>query len=115
MAFAFGERNAFEASIELTSKDTANKAVWSDILMLYSLDAVNSNLGYFLKIGAVTIKAANGLQALISAYVKKIAPLVTDIIESMNVPTHALYAPAAADYIKYNEQPNYGEVINARM
>jgi len=33
----------------------------------------------------------------------------------MNVPVHAIYVPIAKDYVKYNEKPYEGEVINAKM
>ena len=37
------------------------------------------------------------------------------ILGSLNVPVHAIYAPIANDYVKYNEKPYYGEVVNAKM
>lgn len=47
--------------------------------------------------------------------IKEAALTVDNVIESMNVPVHALYAPIAKNYVKYNESPYEGEVINAKM
>ena len=49
------------------------------------------------------------------ALIKDIALRVTDLMDCMNIPKHALYAPIAANYMKYNEFPNNGEVVNAKM
>ena len=47
--------------------------------------------------------------------IKKAAETIDHVIESLNVPVHALYTPIAANYVKYNEKPYEGEVINAKM
>jgi len=33
----------------------------------------------------------------------------------MSIPKHALYAPIAGDYVKYNASENLGEVLGAKM
>ena len=65
--------------------------------------------------GVITSEAALKIDDTIRALVKKVVPHTNSIIENMNVPTHALYAPIAADWVKYNEGTNGGEVLNARM
>jgi hypothetical protein len=47
--------------------------------------------------------------------IKDLAPHTLDIIESLNVPTHALHTPIAGNYIKYNEEQHFGEVVNAKL
>lgn len=47
--------------------------------------------------------------------IKKAADHVDNIIESMNIPVRAVYAPIAKNYVVYNEKSNEGEVINAKM
>lgn len=47
--------------------------------------------------------------------IKKIAEVTTDLLDCLNIPKHALYAPIASDYVKYNANPNHGEVIGAKM
>jgi hypothetical protein len=34
---------------------------------------------------------------------------------SFNIPVHAIKAPIANDYIKYNSYANYGELKNAKL
>jgi hypothetical protein len=36
-------------------------------------------------------------------------------MDCMSIPKHALYAPIAQDYVKYNAHPNHGEIIGAKM
>ena len=50
-----------------------------------------------------------------NALIKKAADKVDNIIESMNLPVKAIYAPIAKDYVLYNEKSYEGEVINAKM
>ena len=40
---------------------------------------------------------------------------IDHIVESMNIPVHAIYSPIAKNYVLYNEKPYQGEVINAKM
>jgi hypothetical protein len=47
--------------------------------------------------------------------VKEVANVCDDVLDCLNVPVHAIYAPVANDYVKYNETDNKGEVIGARM
>lgn len=47
--------------------------------------------------------------------IKNLALNCDDLLDCLNIPKHALYAPIANDYIKYNSQQNFGEVMNARM
>ena len=47
--------------------------------------------------------------------IKDAAQHVDTLIDSFNLPVRAIYAPIAKDYVLYNEKPNEGEVINARM
>jgi hypothetical protein len=47
--------------------------------------------------------------------IKTIAERASDLLDCMNIPKHALYAPIAANYLKYNESANNGEVVGAKM
>ena len=60
-------------------------------------------------------KAAKNVSKTKFALVKELAKCTKDLLDCLNVPKHALYAPIAADYVKYNAQPNFGEVIGAKM
>jgi len=47
--------------------------------------------------------------------IKELALRSSDLLDCLSIPKHALNVPIAADYIKYNASPNYGEVIGAKM
>lgn len=47
--------------------------------------------------------------------IKEAADKIDNIVESLNVPVHALPIPIANNYVKYNEKSYEGEVINAKM
>ena len=47
--------------------------------------------------------------------IKHAANSIDNVIESMNVPVHAVTAPIAKNYVLYNSQPYEGEVIKAKM
>jgi len=40
---------------------------------------------------------------------------VEDLLKLLSVPDDILYAPLAGDYEKYFSQPNFGEVVAARL
>ena len=73
------------------------------------------DLGFYLTHGVVNTQAAERLVAGMNPLIKEFAKSTKDVIECMNVPTHALHTPIVGDYIKYNEQPHYGEVVNAKL
>lgn len=50
-----------------------------------------------------------------NSLIKDVAHVANDIIESFNIPTHALYTPIVGDYVKYNETANFGEVYGAKL
>lgn len=85
------------------------------IFRVYGLDIISRDLGFYLTeevIGPIASKNVNAVQ---NSLIKNLAALAPQIIESMNVPTHALYTPIAGEYVKYNETPHYGEVLNAKL
>lgn len=40
---------------------------------------------------------------------------IDKIIESLNIPVHALKIPIAKDYVQFNSYANYGEVTNSKL
>ena len=91
------------------------KKTYELIFRVFGLDIIIRELGFFLTQGVIGLIAAKNLAEVQNSLIKKLAELAPRIIESMNVPTHALYTPIAADYVKYNETPQYGEVVNAKL
>ena len=63
----------------------------------------------------ISVIAVNNLTKSRHSLIKEIAPRANDLMDCMNIPKHALYAPITQDYVKYNAHPNTGEVIGAKM
>lgn len=47
--------------------------------------------------------------------IKKAAKNAMNVVMSFNVPVHAIKAPIANDYLKYNSYANHGELVNAKL
>ncbi len=114
---AYGERQTLTYSLDVLSSIICPKTqqIFDVIFRIYALDIVLKDLGFFMSYGVVNAHAAKIAQDTFTQLIKTLAVFTPDIIESMNVPTHALYTPIAGDYIKFNESPNYGEVVNAKL
>ena len=87
----------------------------SKVFRLYGAEIVQRELTFFIIQGVIGKKAVNNLTPTRHALIKDIAARATDLLDCMNIPKHALYAPIAANYLKYNESANQGEVIGAKM
>jgi hypothetical protein len=87
----------------------------SKVFRLFGAEIINRELTFFLVQGVISNNALNGLTPIRHALIKDIANKASDLLDCMNIPKHALYAPIAANYLKYNESPNQGEVIGAKM
>ena len=79
------------------------------------MDNIVRDLGFYMPEGVLSQLAGASAIASINGMVKELAKNCGEILESMNVPTHALYTPIIGDYIKYNEKPHDGEVFNAKL
>lgn len=117
LAATYGERQTLEYGEECVKglKSSENKRVLTDVLRLYALDIVERDLKHYILAGVLSSKAAKNVTKTKHALVKELAKSTKDLLDCLNVPKHALYAPIAADYVKYNAEPNYGEVIGAKM
>ena len=102
------------AQLELV-KDSKTRRTFQTIFRIYGLDILKRDQGYYMGQGVMSVKQGKALPNVLNYWIKQLAPSTTDVIESLNVPTHALHTPIAADYIKYNATPNYGEVVNAKL
>jgi hypothetical protein len=58
---------------------------------------------------------ASELKEIYNALIKKAAKNAETIMMSMSVPVHAIKAPIANDYVKYNSYANHGELVNAKL
>ena len=63
----------------------------------------------------ISVNAVANLTKTRHSLIKDIALRANDLMDCMNIPKHALYAPIAQDYVKYNAHPNNGEIVGAKM
>jgi len=83
------------------------------VFRVFAIDAVVRDLGFYIASGAVNTAAAKALPETQKKLIKTAAKNINVLLDSLNVPAHALYAPLAADYVDYYSRPNYGEVSYA--
>jgi hypothetical protein len=96
-------------------QNSENKKLMETVFRLYGSDVIYKDMAFFMMEGVMSKEAANGLTSTRLQLIKDVALRCNDLLDCMSIPKHALYAPIANDYIKYNASPNYGEVIGAKM
>lgn len=79
------------------------RGIFETMFRVYAIDVVIRDLGFYIQEGVINTIAAKKSFEIKNTLIKQLAVMIPVIIESMNVPTHALYTPIAGDYIKYNE------------
>jgi len=118
LAQTYGERHTVDYCIEVLANrisNADNKVIMEKCFRLFGADCIQRDLGFYLIQGVVSRQAADALTATRHELIRDIAARADDLLDCMNIPKHALYAPIAADYVKYNASPNFGEVKGARM
>ena len=117
LAHIYGERHTLEYCIKRLNglKNQENKELLTKVFRLFGAEIINRDLSFFQIQGIISAKAVENLTKTRHALIKDIAPRAGDLMDCMSIPKHALYAPIAQDYVKYNAHPNHGEIIGAKM
>jgi acyl-CoA oxidase len=117
LAMAYGERHTLEYCIQRLAgiKNAENRRVLELVFRLFGCDLIFRDSGFYMMNGVLSAATSQNLTKTRLKLVKEVADLTDDLILCLNVPTHALYAPIAGDYEKFNASPNFGEVVGARM
>lgn len=117
LAQVYGERYTMEYCISVLGKikNADSHQIMTKVFRLFGADCINRELSFYVVQGVLSQAAIEGIIPTRHALIKDIAVRVSDLMDCMSVPKHALYAPIAGNYLKYNEYPNQGEVINAKM
>lgn len=115
LALAHGEKLAILHCIDSLEKLSASKEVMRNYFLLFAWEVLLRELSLMLLEGWICPKLAGELREHYNALIKKAAKDIDVVIDSLNIPVHALQVPAAKDYIKYNSYPNYGEVVGAKL
>jgi len=117
LAQAFGERTTLEYCVKSLGglKNQENKKLMATVYRLFACDTVHRDLGFYMVKGVMTPASAKNLESTRLALVKEVAGHTDFLMNSMNIPKHALYAPIAGDYERYNSAPNYGEIVGSKL
>lgn len=83
--------------------------------ILYAWEVIQREIGLFLLEGWICPNLAKSLKEIYNNQIKLAAKDIDVIVESLNIPVHALKVPIAKDYVKYNSYANLGEVVNAKL
>ena len=76
--------------------------------LLFSWEILLRELSLFVLEGWICPDLAKELKNHYNELIKRSAKDIDVIIDSLNIPVHALKVPIAKDYVKYNSYPNYG-------
>ena len=117
MAQSYGERRIIDSCIEwLATITTAHdKRVMGVVFRVFALDCVKRDLSWYVKNKAIKDTAAANLIIAQNSLIKEVAANISDLMKLLNAPEDILYTPLAKDYVAYFSQPNFGEVVAARL
>lgn len=113
-AETFGERMCLELAfneIQKLSSQKDKERMYS-ILYLYCNRCIYTNLHWYIIHGILSIEKAKDWDKLCHLYVKQLTNEMDFWIDSLNIPDHLLYAPAAGHWDLYNEKDNKGEILS---
>lgn len=113
-AETFGERICLELAFNEINKLTSreDKERLYHILLLYSNRCIYTNMHWYIIQGILSIEKAKEWDKHSHELIKLLAGELDMWIDSLNIPNHLLYAPAAEKWDIYNEKCNKGEIYS---
>jgi hypothetical protein len=117
LAQSYGERRIIDCCIEWVNTITPahDKKVMDTVFRVFALDCIKRDLGWYVKEKAIKPQAGANLITTQNGLVKDMSTNIADLLELLNVPDEVLQSPLAQDYVTYFSQPNFGEVVAARL
>jgi acyl-CoA oxidase len=91
------------------------RVILTEIATLYGLHVLEEDLAWFLADGVFTPEEGKRVVEESRAWTKRLAPQALNIVNAFGIPDHVLLAPIAADWVKYNDSDNKGEIRNAKL
>jgi hypothetical protein len=107
---AFGERVLAEQIVEAVGGSAGAVEVLSIAAQLYMLDALKTDLSWLMISGLLNQDSACNIVVRWEAAIKQFAPLLGKVVEGFDIPEELVSAPAAGDYVAYNDMALKGEV-----
>jgi len=108
---AFGERIIAEKFIEGISRNPNAEGFLNIAAHLYMLDAIKSDLGWLMTAKLLSPAAASNIVSRWEAAIKHFSPLLGQVMEAFDIPDELVNAPAAGDYVGYNDKLLNGELL----
>ena len=113
LAKAYVERVCLEQFLAEAAKNKKIQFVLERLAVLFAVDVVNTEIGWFLTNGVITLdqgaKVPEALRELCGKGRYGIANWAVHLVNAFSIPEHLL-PPAARDWVKYNEVNNEGEL-----
>ncbi len=83
--------------------------------MIFGWEIILRELSLFLLKQWISPAIAGDLRHMYNDLIKVAAKDIDLIVNSLNIPVHALKVPIAKDYIAFNSYANLGEVVGAKL
>ena len=117
LAESYGESRMIDCCREFAASITRShdKKVMETVFRVFALDCVKRDLSFYVREKAIKPQAAANLIITQNSLIKDMAANIEDLLKLLNVPHDILHAPLAGDYVSYFSQPNFGEVVAARL
>jgi p-aminobenzoyl-glutamate transporter AbgT len=96
-------------------KLTQSKTIVKNYFLLFAWEVILRELSLFVLEGWICPNLAKRLKDIFNDLIKVASKDIDVIVESLNIPVHALKVPIAKDYVKFNSYANLGEVVNAKL
>lgn len=107
----YGEHMSYSATLNQSKSGVfgpTNQKLMDTVLMIYGLDLIYRDLGWFLSQGVLNNTVGMNLGDVRSHYVKMISANVNDLIDGFAI--DPIYSPIATDYETFNATKNEGEL-----
>ena len=115
---AFGEREVLEAGMSVLDGGGLSSTLHSllqSVLVLYGVSRLESDLAWFMCEGVISQEAAKAVVPTARELCSMLAPHWRELIDSFGIPEYLIAAPAAADWEKFNDVDNRGEVLGVEF
>ena len=117
LAQAYGERRTIDCCIDwlATLTSAADKKAMETVFRVFAIECVVRDIAFYVTEGAAKPQAGANLIIARNSLIKDMSANTADLLVLLNVPEGVLHTPLASDYVKYFSQPNFGEVVAARL
>ena len=110
-ARAYGERLTSEQFLNIIREaDPSLTSILTQIYQLYAVNCIERNLGWYLSNGIIPMELGSKVAEVSAELCRQLGPQALNICKAFGLTDEMISAPAALDWVKYNEYDNQGEV-----